>query len=156
MPSYILVLIVWVAILATVVFSVWKGGVAERWAGCLVGGGAVYGFLVARFLGDEWRTLAFLSGDFLLALGFLGLAVRYASLWLGGAMLLQAVQFMLHAWYMLGEREADLLHGVVNNADTMGILVCITFGTVTAWRRRNAARQAEAARGPDASPAPSL
>jgi hypothetical protein len=152
MPSYILVLIVWVAILATVVFSVWKGGVAERWAGWLVGAGALYAFLVARFLGDEWRTLALLSGDFLLAAGFLALAVRYASLWLGGAMLLQAVQFMLHAWYMLGEKEPDFFHGVVNNADTMGILICIAFGTATAWRRRTEAQRTEAARL-DASPA---
>jgi len=67
-------------------------------------------------------------------------------------MLLQAVQFTLHAWYMLGEKKPDFFHGVVNNAVTMGILLCIAFGTATAWRRRVAAQKAEAARL-DASPA---
>jgi hypothetical protein len=144
MSQYLPFLIVWLAVLATFVFAVWKGGVAERYAATLVVVGALYAFGVGRLLGSDMRTLALLLGEFLLAMGFLVLAVRYASLWLGGAMLLQAVQFSLHAWYMLGERRTDMFHVIVNNADTVGILLCIVLGTITAWRRRDASRAANA------------
>ena len=137
MSQYLPFLIVWLLVTATFVFAVWRGGVAERFAATLVVVGALYGFGVGRLLDNEMRTLALLLGDFLLAVGFLALAVRYASLWLGGAMLLQAVQFTLHAWYMLGERRPDMFHVIVNNADTLGILLCIAIGTGVAWRRRN-------------------
>jgi hypothetical protein len=150
MPNYVIVQIVWFAILGVVVFSIWKGGVAERLAGCLMAAGAMYGYAV-KIVPQDFQTLALLTGDFLLALGFLGLAVRYTSLWIGGAMLFQAVQFTLHAWYMLGEKPRDIFHGVVNNLDTVGILVCLIVGTATAWRRRIAAEKAEALR---AQPAP--
>ncbi|RYF93558.1 MAG: hypothetical protein EON95_08490 [Caulobacteraceae bacterium] len=149
MSQYLPFLIVWLAVLAMFVFAILKGGTAERYAATLVVLGALYGFGVGRLLGSEMRTLALLLGDFLLAMGFLTLAVRYASLWLGGAMLLQAVQFTLHAWYMLGERRPDMFHVIVNNADTVGILLCIVLGTATAWRRRSESQAAAAvAAGP--------
>lgn len=156
MPNYLLELILWLAIVGTVVFSIWKGGIAERWAGCLMAAGAVYWYLVAKLPGDELSALGQLTGDFLLALGFLYLAVRYTSLWIGGAMLLQAVQFTLHAWYMLGEKPRDVFHGVVNNLDTMGILLCLIVGTATAWRRRHAAQKAAEAAALRAEPAPTV
>jgi hypothetical protein len=145
MSQYLPFLIVWLAVLATFLFAVLKGGIAERYAATLVVVGALYAFGVGRLLDNEMQTLALLLGEFLLAMGFLVLAVRYASLWLGGAMLLQAVQFTLHAWYMLGERRPDMFIVIVNNADTVGILLCIVLGTITAWRRRDASRAADAA-----------
>ncbi len=144
MSQYLPFLIVWLAVLATFVFAIWKGGIAERYAAALVVVGALYAFSVGRLLDNETQTLALLLGEFLLAMGFLVLAVRYASLWLGGAMLLQAVQFMLHAWYMLAERRPDMFHVIVNNADTVGILLCIALGTNAAWRRRTASQVADA------------
>ncbi|WGM41229.1 hypothetical protein [Caulobacter sp. NIBR1757] len=150
MTQYLPFLIVWLAVLATFVFAVLKGGIAERFAATLVVIGALYAFGVGRLLDNEMRTLALLLGDFLLAMGFLTLAVRYASLWLGGAMLLQAVQFTLHAWYMLGERRPDMFHVIVNNADTVGILLCIVLGTATAWRRRGERQTTAGAAAPEA------
>ncbi|MDB5470135.1 MAG: hypothetical protein JWR84_1695 [Caulobacter sp.] len=153
MPNSVLSLIVYVVVLGVVLFSIWKGDTAVRLAGCFVAAGVLYSFGV-KLVPHEFRTLVMLTGDFLLAMGFLALAVRYASLWLGGAMLFQAVQFMLHAWYMLGEKKADVFHAVVNNLDTVGILVCLLIGTITAWRRRTAAqRSAMAAEAIRAEPA---
>jgi hypothetical protein len=139
MPNSVLVQIVWLSILATFLFAIWKGGQAERWAGSLVVGGSIYAFLIHRTVDPDMLSTALLGGEFLLAMGFLALAIRFASLWLGGAMLLQAVQFMLHAWYLLGEKPADMLFSIINNIDTIGILLCIVVGTVTAWRRSRAA-----------------
>jgi hypothetical protein len=77
-----------------------------------------------------------LAGDFLWAVGLLILVLRHASLWLGATMLLQAVQFGLHAYYIVMDLRLDLLHAWINNLDEVGISVCIFAGTLTAMRRR--------------------
>ena len=79
-----------------------------------------------------------MTTDGILALGFLGLAVVYAYRWIGVALLLQAVQFGLHAAYYVQHRPADLLHAWVNNLDSWGVLTCLFVGTVLAWRARGA------------------
>lgn len=153
MPYFVLIQIVWLTILGTFVFAVWKGGQAERWAGSLVVIGAIYAFALHRMVGAELLPTLLLVGEFFLALGFLALAVRFASLWLGGAMLMQAVQFMLHAWYLLTEKPSDNFYSLVNNVDTIGILLCIILGTVATWRRRSAVERAVAAPPADVSAA---
>jgi hypothetical protein len=130
------VLAIWLTILATFVLSVWKGGAAERWAGSLVAAGALSAFMLHRTVPEAALPMALLAAEVLLACGFLALSVRYACLWLGAAMLLQAVQFTLHAWYMLLERPRDALFSTINNVDTLGILACVLFGSIVAWRRR--------------------
>ena len=44
------------------------------------------------------------------ALCLLVIAVRYASFWLGGVMLLYAAQFSLHAFYLVTSRPIDIDH----------------------------------------------
>lgn len=144
MPNSILSLIVYLVVVGVVLLAIWKGDTAARLAGCMVAVGVLCNFTL-KLAPHDFRPLIQLTGDFLLAMGFLALAVRYASLWLGGAMLFQAVQFTLHAWYMLGEKKPDLFHAVVNNLVTVGILVCLLIGTITAWRRRLASDKAVAA-----------
>ena len=144
MPNSIVSLIVYLVVLGVVLFAIWKGDTAVRLAGCMVAAGVLYNFGL-KLLPHDFRPLIQLTGDFLLAMGFLALAVRYASLWLGGAMLFQAVQFTLHAWYMLSEKKPDIFHAVINNLDTVGILVCLLSGTIAAWRQRSAALRAATA-----------
>ena len=68
--------------------------------------------------------------------GFLYLALRYMSQWLGVAMLLQAIQFSLHAYYLVGELPRDRTYALINNLDSIGVLACILIGTLMTWRRR--------------------
>lgn len=144
MPNSVLSLIVYLVVLGVVLFAIWKGDTAVRLAGCMVAAGVLYNFGI-KLVPHDLKPIVQLTGDFLLAMGFLMLAVRYASLWLGGAMIFQAVQFTLHAWYLLAEKKPDLFHAIVNNLDTVGILVCLLIGTITAWRRRIAASRPAAA-----------
>jgi len=90
-------------------------------------------FLV-RAMQQEQIGLVLLGLDGALGLVFLALAVRYTSLWLGGAMLLQAAQFSLHAYYLVLDRHVDLLFAVVNNVVSWGVLLAILFGTLVTWR----------------------
>ena len=64
--------------------------------------------------------------------------VRLAELPLPEATaLFQAAQFTLHAYYLVTEMPRDRLYSIINNVDTVGVLVCILTGTLVAWRRRS-------------------
>lgn len=134
----------WILFIATCSFAIWKGGAPERSGGILLFAAAVINAFFDFTPDDSIRSIVRLTGDGLLAVGFLLIALRYGSLWLGGAMLLQAVQFSLHAFYFITERPNDLLHVVVNNVDTFGIVACMLVGTIAAMRRRRKLSPAKA------------
>lgn len=128
---------------ACAVFAVWKGGWPER-----VGAGvnliiALCMEIAQRNLAGDSLAMAALAIDGVLALSFLALAVRFAKVWLGLAMLLQAAQFSLHAYYYVMERALDTPFAVVNNLVSWGVIFCIVGGVVGHWlnetRRRRAA-----------------
>lgn len=127
-------LIGWAVTLAVCGFAWWKGGPAERAGALLIVGAAAAVWMSHNFLPKGVAGSALLVIDAAMAAGFLILAIRYASLWLGGAMLFQAAQFSLHAYYLVMEKPYDRLYSIINNIDTIGVLVCVLTGTVFAWR----------------------
>ena len=138
-----------VAIILTAGFAAWKGDRAERWGGlmnlaALVLVWTIHNIRALVDIGDPATLL--LVADGALALGFLLLAIRYASFWIGGAMILQAVQFSLHAYYLIGEVPHDRFYSRVNNIDTIGILVVIISGAALAWRKRERLAREDAAK----------
>lgn len=130
------------AIAVVAAFAVWRGGWPER-----VGAGVNLIIAIIFELAQQWlsgpgfATVA-LAIDGVLALSFLALAVRFAKTWLGIALLLQAIQFALHAYYYVVERQVDTLFAVVNNLVSWGLIGCILGGVVAHWihetRRRRA------------------
>lgn len=127
-----------VLMLAACGFAFWKGGPAERYGAALILGFAAlweFGRLLPPSF-DEWMPIAQLVGDGLTAVGLLAIAVRYASLWLGGALLFQAAQFSLHSFYLVTGRPNDSLHNLINNVNLYAILICLAFGTIISWRER--------------------
>src|SRR5579871_2897840 len=122
----------------TAVLALWKGDAAARIAGTInfINAVALPSFRMLLMQPQSGEILQ-LAGDLFWAIGLLMLVIRYASPWLGVTMLLQAVQFSLHAYYMVMERQHDLLHAWVNNLDEVGISVCITVGVVLAIHRRS-------------------
>lgn len=113
-----------------------KGGPPERFGALIVLGATVGVELIHSFGPRDLQSLLLLGIDGLVAAGFLLIALRYASLWLGGAMLLQAVQFSLHAYYLVTEQRLDQNYKIINNIDTFGVLLCILIGTILTWRKR--------------------
>jgi hypothetical protein len=123
-------------VLAGCLFSVWKGGHAERIGGVIVLSNTLLVWAIAMFGTASVQSVAELVVDGLTALGLLAVVLIYGSLWLGGAMLLYGLQFTLHAFYFVTERAPDRLHAIINNLDFSGILWCLVIGTAVAWRRR--------------------
>jgi hypothetical protein len=131
----------WPALVAVCSLAWWKGDRPSRLSGGILMIGALIAWLINFQFGRVAGAVPMLLSEGLMAMGFLFVAVRYASLWLGAVMVLQGIQFSLHAYYFVIERSHDYLYGLINNLDTYAIMACILGGTITAWRRRVQARQ---------------
>jgi hypothetical protein len=129
-----------ISILLVAAFAWWKGGVAERLSGAANAVvAALYIVCQLTILKSNSFQVVLLVIDCGLALTFLALAVRYASLFLGAAMILQGAQFSLHAYYMVAERPIDLLYVSANNVISWLVLACIVIATLYTWSKRRAA-----------------
>jgi hypothetical protein len=141
-----------VALFGVCGLALWKGGPAER-------GGAVLilltwlGAMVELALSRQYiSAVPFLLSDAVLAIGLLILAIRYSSLWMGAAMLLQAIGLSFHAAYFgadQGEISKHVLRFYVlgKNLASGSMLLVILAGALASWRKRSlglAAAQAKA------------
>lgn len=137
--------------------ALWKGDQAARIAGVASALNAVFLPASRIFLQQHVGEVVQLAFDFVWAIGLLMLVIRFAYRWLGVTMLLQAVQFSLHAYYLVMDMPKDVVHAWVNNLDAIGISLSIVAGTLLAWRRRVAlateAAELEARRSQRASTA---
>lgn len=139
MPTTYAAQILWVAIIAACAFGLIKGGPAER-----VGAGMVLLISIAFVIVNEvvpefGRPVPHLVLDGVLALVFLALAVRYASLWIGAVMLLQGVQFSLHAYFFVTKLTPGVSYAIVNNLVTWATLLGVVLGTLAYMRHSRAA-----------------
>jgi hypothetical protein len=128
--------------LGVAAFGIWKGDGAVRLA-ALTQLCTSMSSVFSPALGGDWNE-TFELGTGLVAAGvYLLLAVRFANLWIGAAMLLQAAEFSLDSFYLVTDRPLDHLHAWINNTCEWGIVLCILLGTVLAIiRRRTLAREA--------------
>ncbi|WP_168074992.1 hypothetical protein [Caulobacter sp. SSI4214] len=128
----------WAVLVIVLALACWKGGRAERYGVAIFLTGALYTVLVHQNASASLGSILLLLGEGAIGGGFLFLALRYMSAWLGVAMLLQGIQFSLHAYYLVGGLARDNTYAMVNNLDSIGVLLCILVGTLLAWRRRRA------------------
>jgi hypothetical protein len=142
-----LILVLRAATWTTVAFALWKGDLATRIAAATYGVLEIATMIIRPQVGvDASGETILLAADFICAVVFLLLAVRYANLWLGAAMLFQAAQFSLHAWYLVNELPHDVMHAWINNTDDWGILIAMFVGAVLSIRRRIGFRREDAER----------
>lgn len=113
-----------------------KGGPSERAAAAVLIASTLVNIAIHSLAPKGAQNFMLLALDALIAVSFLLLALRYTSVWLGGAMLLQAAQFSLHAYYLVTERVHDRGYAVVNNVISYALLACVLTGTLLAWRKR--------------------
>ena len=152
-----LAILVIVCALAAAPLALWKGDTPARIAGVVSALNSLTLPVSLIFLQMQFGEVVELTIDFIWAIGLLMLVVRYAYRWLGVTMLLQAVQFSLHAYYLVMDMPPDRLHAWINNLNTTGISLSIMAGVFLAWRRRvalaNEAAELEARRSQRASTA---
>lgn len=123
----------WVLVLVSGAVAVLKGDTPLRLAGAWM----VFWAVAAQFF--PRIPAVFLVGDFLYALGFLYLAIRYASWWVGFALLAQALQFTVQSVILVTDNRPDYLYWAANNVIAMAIAWSILIGACLVWRRRRLA-----------------
>jgi hypothetical protein len=128
------------ALLATSLFALIKAGAAERWGAILIclswlGGDAV-ALLFKNILSQQLFELTLLVMDATLALGFLALALRFAKMWLGVAMLMQSCELALHGAAMADWGLEFQRYLAFNNLVSFGLLFLLAVATGIAWRQR--------------------
>lgn len=131
--SFVIATILLALCLLICVFALIVGGGSEQ-----IGAGIIIANLVAGVINERWlhSDLTHLAIAGVTALVLLAVAVRYASLWLGGVMLLYALQFALDAYYMVLGQKHDTLFLVANNVLFSTVTLCLAVGTAFTWRRR--------------------
>jgi hypothetical protein len=140
MGHWVFAILFYAALLGVTAFAWVKGSLAERAGATINLAAAGLVILVHASLGGDTRPLALLAVDGLLAVGFLILALRYASLWVGAALVFQAMQFGLHATYLVRHLAFDITYARVNNIDSLGILLSLAAGVAAAGRPAPASR----------------
>jgi hypothetical protein len=125
-------------------FAWLKGGPPERWGATLYFVSAVLSMAVAILTGDAYPEVAMLIFEGIVALGFLGLAIRYNSLWLGAAMMLKGVQLALHASHLTDSSDFKIgifkIYPLLLDAVSTAISLTILFGTIASLRDRKRPR----------------
>ncbi len=124
--------------------ALWKGGPAERAGAAVILLIILVGRVIAAFVPEPVLPILRLAEDGLTAIGLLIFALRYASLWIGAAMLLYAGLFTLHATYFVLDKGLDPFFTTSNNLAFLGVSVCLGVGTFVSWRQRVRARAAAA------------
>jgi hypothetical protein len=131
------------ALFATGAFAWWKGGAPERFGALVFGVGTVGADIWRAASGQHVPVIPMFAADLMMSLGFLYIAIRYSSLWLGAAMMLQSGSFALHA-AGLSDPSRPRWHGMIiyllaNNVLSYLTLAALAGGTVATILKRRAA-----------------
>ncbi len=124
-------------LLAVCAFAWLKGAPAERYGSLLILALNVLADIALALAYPRFPGLILASLDFTLAGGLLLLAVRYSSVWLGLAMLLQSVSLCSHAFLFDGFGLGPAQRVELNNGVSYMMLVCMVVASTISWRSRS-------------------
>lgn len=144
MSSTHIVVVGVVAVVGVCLFAVIKGAAPERSAAIWVMMTWLSTIVAETFFGRQDIPLIVLCADGVLATALLFISIQYASLWLGGAMLVQASAFALHAWFLTEEPTDRNIYLLAVSLLSYTVLVLLMGATISRWR----ARVIRARRGP--------
>ena len=121
--SSLVLLVFWACLVGVVVFAWRRGGAPERIAASALLAAAVLVESIHAWMPKPGQSAA----------------LRYVRPWLGIAMVLEGVQFSLHAYFFVVDKPHNYFYSLVNNLVTIGVLLCLVTGSFQAWRQRGAA-----------------
>ena len=122
--------------------AVWKGGPAERSGAVMILVAWLGSTLIQALAKAYILPIVFLASDAVLAAGLLFLAIRFSSLWLGAAMLLQAFGLCLFVVFFVVvkadlDRHTLRLYIAGKNLSSFAMLLVILVAGLVAWRKRS-------------------
>ena len=131
-------------LLAVCAFAWLKGAPAERYGSLLILALNLLADFALALTYPRFPGLILALLDFTLSAGLIILAVRYSSVWLGLAMLLQSVSLCSHAFLFDGFGLGPTQRVELNNGVSYLMLVCMVVASTISWHSRSK-RSGEAA-----------
>jgi hypothetical protein len=142
-----------VLLIGACLFAWIKGGPAERVGAAMVAVAWIVGLALQAFIPKDMASAAPAVLDVALAIGLLVVAIRYSSMWLGVAMMLQSAILFLHAERLAGGIGPHNYY-VGLNVTGAAMLTAIVMGAAANWRRQRRARRAARTMPPPAMATP--
>lgn len=130
------------ALVASSAFVFAKGRTAERLAVLLIDLTWLGLLCVQHLTGEIVPEIPFVASDLVLALGFLILAVRFASLWLGAGMLLEGALFFLHSTHISEHPARSYGYLVSVNVLSYCVLGTVVGAAAANWFKKMRDRRA--------------
>jgi hypothetical protein len=123
--------------------ALWKGGRPERY-GTIIYGVSWAATLLLSLAMNRHSSLylyAIFIADFVVAIGFLFVALRFSNTWLALAMIAQGFSSAAHAYRLDDDQVPLIVQGIpvwqaVINIMSLVVIFAILMGTLTTWRRR--------------------
>jgi len=134
------------------IFAIAKGDTPTRWGGGIRLSVQVLEFLaqwaLQTFLPHQniWVAVDDLANTAIVSFGFLYLALRYASPWLAGAMVIQGTAFYTSRMFLDVNPGDHMIYALQENLIAIGVAVCLFTATLSAIRNRQKRRLADAER----------
>ena len=123
------------ALLAVCLLAWWRGAAAEQFGSLLILAADLTADIILAVAYPKFPGIGMCAIDFALACGLLFIALRYSSLWLGGAMLLQSVALCLQAFEFVGDGPSTITHVIANDLISYAMVACLVSGLVASWRK---------------------
>ncbi|MGZ8370098.1 MAG: hypothetical protein ACXW3D_03175 [Caulobacteraceae bacterium] len=137
------------ALVAVCLYAWFRGGKAERYGVVLYVAASVVAIILQVTQGLEGAMVSALALDTVTAFGFLILAFRYNSLWLGAVMVLQGVVLGLHTAHLTDASDARFLgfnlYALLTNLISLAMLIAFAFATKAAVKARKVESRGHAA-----------
>lgn len=142
-------------VMSCCVFGLVKGGAPDRLGAFLILFFYMADEVAFVTAGHHFPMSMIFLGDFVLAICLLIVAIRYSSLWLGCAMLLQSVDLCSQGLAFGGD-GLDLQSQLwLNNGISLLMVTCVAAGAASSWSQRVIAkRDARTKRRAPFSPTP--
>ena len=118
----------------TCLFTWTKGGRAEKIGSAWFLGLSLLGDLIIAVSYPHPSQVTLFSLDLLYAVVLLVLALRYGSLWLGAAMILQSLALVAHGVRLSYEGVDTYTWMVLNNLLAEAMKGCLVGATILSWR----------------------
>ena len=130
-------------------FALIKGDAPARWGGGLrlsvqILEVCVQSALHSHIQNDNvWMAVDDLADTAIVSFGFLYIALRYASPWLAGAMVIQGTAFYIDRVFLDVNPGDHLSYALEENLVAIGVAICLFVATVSAIRQRQKKRVAD-------------
>jgi hypothetical protein len=136
------------ALIGVTIFAWMKGEAAEKFGAAIYACSSFASFGLGAVLKQALMPTPEFFLDALVAFGFLVLAIRYNSMWLGAAMLLKGLQLALHAIHLTDTDDPHVaglnVYGLGLNFLSLMMMACIFGGTLASMQIRRRSRTAPA------------